>query len=292
MNRIVRLKARLVARGFSQIYGIDYLNTYAPVVKLASIRILLAMAAIYNVHIHQMDVVTAFLVGEPKEEIYMEQLEGFEIGNTEDLVCKLLRSLYGLKQAPRIWNQRIQCFLKSIGFEQTYSDPCVYINKETEVIIAMWVDDFIIFEMDMADINILKTALKAEYEMKDISKLTYFLGIQVYRDREQKLIHIDQSGYIQMILKRYEMQNSKATKIPPATDTKLVKASISDRLIDRHMYQSIVGSQMYTMLATRPDLAYKSTKKFLDKPLSEQFHDLSTPSKSSRARQPIPLRSR
>jgi hypothetical protein len=123
MNRIVRLKARLVARGFSQIYGIDYLDIYAPVVKLASIRILLAIAAIYDLHIYQMDVVTAFLAGELEEEIYMEQPEGFEIGNPEDLVCKLLRSLYGLKQAPRIWNQRIQRFLKSIVLEQTHSDP-------------------------------------------------------------------------------------------------------------------------------------------------------------------------
>ena len=106
----------------------------------------------------------------------------------------------------------------------------------------------------MADIHSLKAALKAEYEMKDIGELTYFLGIQVHRDRE--LIHIDQSGYIRMILERYEMQDSKSTRVPLATGTKLVKASISDRLIDRHMYQSIVGSQMYAMLATRPDLAY------------------------------------
>src|SRR5579859_6874026 len=118
MNRIVRLKARLIVRGFSQIYGIDYLDTYAPVVKLASIRILLAIAAIYDLHIHQMDVVKAFLAGELEEEIYMEQPEGFEIGDPEeDLVCKLLRSLYSFKQAPRIWNQRIRRFLKSIGFE-------------------------------------------------------------------------------------------------------------------------------------------------------------------------------
>jgi len=258
MNRIVRLKARLVARGFSQIYGIDYLDTYASVVKLASIRILLAIAAIYDLHIHQMDVVTAFLAGELEEEIYMEQPEGFEIGNpdSEDLVCKLLRSLYGLKQAPRIWNQRIRRFLKSIGFEQTHSDPCVYINKETGVIIVMWVNDLIIFGRDMKDINMLKAALKEEYEMKDIGELTYFLGIQVHRDREQKLIHIDQSGYIRMILERYEMEDCKSTRIPLATGTKLVKATTSDRLTDRHMYQSIVGSQMYAMLATRPDLAY------------------------------------
>ena len=147
---IVRLKARLVARGFSQIYGIDYLDTYAPVVKLASIRILLTIAAIYGLEIHQMDVVTAFLVGELEEEIYMEQPEGFEVGTKEeDLVCRLRKSLYGLKQALRVWNQKIRNFLKSIGFNQTYSDPCVYINKETEVIVAMWVDDLIIFRKDM-----------------------------------------------------------------------------------------------------------------------------------------------
>src|SRR5271154_501924 len=131
--RIVRLKARLVARGFSQIYGIDYLDTYAPVVKLASIRILLAIAAIFGLEIHQMDVVTAFLAGELEEEIYMEQPEGFEIGTKEDdLFCRLRKSIYGLKQAPRIWNQKIRRFLKSMGFDQTTSDPCVYVNKETE----------------------------------------------------------------------------------------------------------------------------------------------------------------
>jgi len=155
------LKARLVARGFSQIYGVDYLDTYAPVVKLASIRILLAIAAIYGLEIHQMDVVTAFLAGDLEEEIYMEQPEGFEVGGN-DFVCKLRKSLYGLKQAPRVWNQRIRLFLKSIGFDQTYSDPCVYINKETDIIIAMWVDDLIIFGKDMASINNLKAQLNEE----------------------------------------------------------------------------------------------------------------------------------
>jgi len=100
------LKARLVARGFSQIYDVDYLDTYAPVVKLALVRILLAIVAIYGLEIHQMDVVTAFLAGDLEEEIFMEQLEGFEVGTKEDdLVCRFKRSLYGLKQAPRVWNQ-------------------------------------------------------------------------------------------------------------------------------------------------------------------------------------------
>jgi len=197
--RNVRLKARLVARGFSQIYGINYLDTYAPVVKLASIRILLAITAIYGLEIHH--IMTAFLAGELEEEICMEQPEGFEVGNREDdLVCRLRKSLYGLKQAPRIWNQWIRYFLKSIGFVQLYSDPCVYINEAMNVIIAMWVDDLIIFGKDIASILDLKAQLNAEYEMKDLGELKYFLGIQVHRDREWKTIHISQSGYNRTIL--------------------------------------------------------------------------------------------
>src|SRR5579859_3643722 len=107
-----------------------------------------------------MDVVTAFLAGDLEEEIYMEQPEGFEVGSMEDdLVCRLKKSLYGLKQAPRVWNHKIRHYLKSIGFDQLYSDPCVYINKTTGIIIAMWVDDLIIFGKDMTSINALKAQL-------------------------------------------------------------------------------------------------------------------------------------
>src|SRR5579859_6769653 len=127
----------------------------------------------------------------------------------EDLVCRLRKSLYGLKQAPRVWNRKIRDFLKSISFDKTYSDPCIYINKTTEIIIAMWVDDLIIFGKDMASINDLKAQLNEEYEMKDLRELKYFLGIQVHRDRERKITHINQSGYNQTILKRYGNWNGK-----------------------------------------------------------------------------------
>src|SRR5277367_6176897 len=223
--RIIRLKARLVARGFSQIYGIDYLDTYAPVVKLASIRILLAIAAIYGLEIHQMDVVTAFLAGDLEEEIYMEQPEGFKVGSREDFVCRLRKSIYGLKQAPRIWNQKIRRFLKSIGFEQTYSDPCVYINKENGIILAMWVDDLIIFGKDLNSVNDLKAQLSEEYEMKDMGELKYFLGIQVHRDRERKIIHISQPGYNRTILERFGMQDSKPASTPLSSGARLTKAT-------------------------------------------------------------------
>jgi len=256
IGQITRLKARLVARGFSQIYGVDYLDTYAPVVKLASIRILLAIAAIYGLEIHQMDVVTAFLAGELEEEIYMEQPEGFKVGTQDDdLVCLLRKSLYGLKQAPRVWNQRIRRFLESIGFKPTYSDPCVYINDETGVMIAMWVDDLVIFGKDLASIDAVKQQLKEEYEMKDLGELKYFLGIQVHRDKEQKLIHINQSSYNRTVLERFGMTNSKPANTPLPSSVRLIKATMTDVLTEQKEYQSIVGSLMYAMLATRPDLA-------------------------------------
>src|SRR5438046_5492640 len=186
----------------------------------------------------------------------MEQTRVIEIcTKEEDLICRLRRSLYGLKQASRVWNQRIRLFLKSIGFDQTYSDPCVYINKKTDIIIAMWVDDLIIFGKDMASINDLKAQLNEEYEMKDLGELRYFLGIQVHHDRERKIIHISQSGYNRTILERYGMENSKPASTPLSTSARLIKKTIMDVLEEQKEYQRIVGSLMYAMLTTRPDVA-------------------------------------
>ena len=121
-----------------QIYGLDYLDTFASVAKLASLRIILAIAAIEDLEIHQMNVIAAFLAGDLDEEIYMKQSEGFKQGiEEEDLVCLLRKSLYDLKQASRVWNQRIRRFLLSKGYQQTHSDHCVYIHPVIKVIIAM-----------------------------------------------------------------------------------------------------------------------------------------------------------
>ncbi len=255
-GRITRLKARLVARGFSQVYGIDYLDTYAPVAKLASIRILFAIAASLDLEIHQMDVVTAFLANTLHEEIYMEQPEGFVDGDDMDMVCELGKSLYGLKQSARLWNQKLDRYLRKIGFTQTNADHCVYVNKDTGVIVAMWVDDLIIFSKDSVGVDLLKLQLKIKFEMKDIGELQYFLGIQVLRDRKNKQLQILQRGYVNMILERFEMQNSSPVSMPIATGTKLVKTTEKSTPVDHKQYQSNVGSQMYAMLCTRPDLAY------------------------------------
>jgi Reverse transcriptase (RNA-dependent DNA polymerase)/gag-polypeptide of LTR copia-type/Pol polyprotein, beta-barrel domain/GAG-pre-integrase domain/Integrase core domain len=255
-GEIVRCKARLVARGFTQVFGLDYIETFSPVAKLASIRILLAIAAVEDLEIHQMDVVTAFLAGDLEEEVYMEPPEGFE--EDGNLVCKLQKSIYGLKQAPRVWNQKIRRYLRSIGFQHTHADHCIYCNTATGVIIAMWVDDLVIFGKGMSGINRLKKDLGKEFNMKDLGELKYFLGIQVYRDRASQQIHINQSGYTAMLIKRFNMENSNPVSTPLATGTKLLKSTDGDgyKSVDPRHYQSIIGSQMYAMLCTRPDIAF------------------------------------
>jgi len=143
-GRVERFKGRLVAKGFSQRRGIDYFETYSPVVRFSSIRALIAFAVQNGMCIHQMDVVTAFLNGDLHEDIYMQQPDGYIQPGSEHLVCKLKKSLYGLKQAPRCWNIRFHKYMESLGFKQTV-DPCVYIRTgNTIAIVAVYVDDLIL----------------------------------------------------------------------------------------------------------------------------------------------------
>jgi hypothetical protein len=257
-GRINRLKSRLVARGFTQVYGVDYLDTFAPVAKLATIRALFGISAVEDLEMDQMDVVAAFLASELEEYLYMEQPEGFELygENGELLVCLVRKSLYGFKQSARLWNRKLRRFLKKIGFYQLHSDHCVYINKETGVILAMWVDDLILFGKSRVEVDKMKDQLRSEFEMKDLGPLRYFVGILVQRDRERRTLRIDQSGYVDMILQRFDMENSTPVATPIATGTRLVNATDNDEIIDAKPYQSMVGSQMYAMLCTRPDIAF------------------------------------
>ena len=135
---VQRHKARLIAQGFSQKFGFDYDETFSPVIRFESIRMMIALAVQNGLKLHQMDVTTVFLNGELKEEMCMKQPEGFITKGQEHLVCKLKRSIYGLKQSPRCWNSALDCYLKRIGFVQATSDPCLYITSEGEPFIIAW----------------------------------------------------------------------------------------------------------------------------------------------------------
>ncbi|KAL0367959.1 UNVERIFIED_CONTAM: Retrovirus-related Pol polyprotein from transposon TNT 1-94 [Sesamum calycinum] len=176
---IDKFKARLVVVGYTQKKGIDYFDTYSPVTKIATIRALIALSAINDLMIHQMDVKTAFLNGDLEEEIYMEQPEGFVVPGLESKVCKLRKSLYGLKQAPKQWYEKFDSTLLSNGFKTNASDTCVYTKLFgcDCVIICLYVDDMLIFGSNLQVINETKKFLCSQFDMKDLGEADVILGV-------------------------------------------------------------------------------------------------------------------
>jgi len=252
-----------VIKGYEQRYGIDFKETFAPVVNFRTVKVLLALAATLDLEIHQMDVKTAFLNGELEEEIYMEIPEGYHDwktkSNTEfesepDMVLQLQKSLYGLKQAPRVWNKSLDSFLRSLGFKRSEADHSLYLRHDA--IIAVYVDDMSLFAERIETIQQLKQQLKGKYEMTDLGEMKRFLGIEITRDRKARTIRLNQERYIDEVLQRFSMENCKPMKTPLPTRSNLEVYAKDANPDDRLLYQSMLGSIMYAMLWTRPDLAY------------------------------------
>jgi hypothetical protein len=260
---VERYKARLVARGFTQTEGIDYHETYSPVVKMTSIRVLLSIVAIHDLELHQMDVKTAFLNGHLEEEIYMHQPEGFIKPGEEHLVCKLNRTLYGLKQSPRVWYQTIDKFFAEMGFKRIEGDYGLYViwTEQVKCIIALYVDDLLLACNTMAYLNEVKQKLHNEYEMKDLGEANYVLGIQIERNRQIHEIYLNQQQYVQSVLERFRMLDCKPVSTPMEPHIRLTKSlppstEKEKQEIESIPYQSAVGSLMYAMTCTRPDIAF------------------------------------
>ncbi len=255
-GRVERYKCRLVAKGYSQKYGVDYDETFSPVVRFSSIRTLLSFAVQNNLHVHQMDVVTAFLNGHLDEEIYMEQPEGFVKPGEEHLVCKLKKSIYGLKQSPRCWSKTFTEFMKNIGFKQSTSDPCVFVKSQQELeILAVYVDDLILITESMESMKEMKLALKKRYKMKDMGELSYILGISVIQDKEKNCVFLHQKHYIEAILQKYGMHDANPVATPTDANVKLKRNDGVSKPVNSSTYQSMVGSLLYAAMATRPDIA-------------------------------------
>jgi len=256
-GEVERYKAKLVAKGFTQTFGVDYNKTFAPIVKFVSIRCIFALAAIEDMEIHQMDVKTAFLNGDLKENIYMEQLEGFT-KESEHLVCKLHKSLYELKQSPRAWNQKIDVFLKNIEFVRSDADFSVYIAQVGDVkfFIVIYVDDLILVCNNKDKLLQVKEERFRKFEMKHFGDLHFFLAMEVERDCAQRSLYINQIGYLKEIPKRFRMEDYKTIGVPLDPKSKLKKNENKDVDMVKVPYQQVVGSLMYAMLCTRSDLAY------------------------------------
>ncbi|XP_070029916.1 uncharacterized protein [Nicotiana sylvestris] len=180
---IDKYKARLVIKGYRQKEGLDYFDTYPPVTRITSIRVLVALAAVYDLEIHQIDVKIAFLNGKLEEEIYMEQPEGFVVAGKEKKVCKLVKSFYGLKQAPKQWHAKFDQTMWANGFKINECDKCVYIKNTLvhEVIVCLYVDDILIMSKSMTDINTTKHMFVSKFDMKDLGVADLILGIRIHK---------------------------------------------------------------------------------------------------------------
>ncbi|KAK1680846.1 hypothetical protein QYE76_041694 [Lolium multiflorum] len=262
-GNITVYKARLVAKGFRQIQGVDYDETFSPVAKLKSVRILLAIAAFFDYEIWQMDVKTAFLNGDIEEELYMVQPKGFVDPKNADKVCKLQRSIYGLKQASRSWNRRFDKVIKDFGFIQCHGEACIYkkVSGSSVAFLILYVDDILLIGNDIELLSSVKGYLNNSFSMKDLGEASYILGIKIYRDRSRRLIGLSQSTYLDKILKKFRMDESKKGFLPMLPGKVLSKtqgpATAEEReRMSQIPYASAVGSIMYAMLCTRPDIAH------------------------------------
>ncbi len=218
---VSRYKARLVAKGYAQTYGIDYEETYSPVAKMTTVRIIIAMATVKGWSLHQMDVKNVFLHGDLQEEVYMEQPLGYVDQTHPNLVCRLKKTLYNLKQAPRTWSNKIGQYLVTSGFQTSNANFSLYVKKTNHgiVVIVIYVDDLIITRDSDADIFDLKKFLKQKFEMKDLGKLRYFLGIEVIQS--PKGILLLQRQYALNKLSEYGMTSCKPISIPLEQNVKL-----------------------------------------------------------------------
>lgn len=253
-GKVQRYKARLVARGYTQTPGVDYQETFAPVAKMNSIRVILSCAVTLDWELHQLDIKNAFLHGDLKEEIYMAFPPGFVKRGQEKLVCRLWRSLYGLKQSPREWFGKFHQAMIEFGYKQGHSDHTLFTRKNEGkmVVLIVYVDDIVVTGNDSEEIAKLKGLLSAKFEVKDLGRLRYFLGIEV--TRSDKGIFISQRKYVLDLLKETGMLGCAPANTPMEENHGIDEDANGDR-VDASSYQRLVGKLLY-LSHTRPDITY------------------------------------
>ncbi|KAL9993337.1 putative RNA-directed DNA polymerase [Helianthus debilis subsp. tardiflorus] len=255
---ITRYKARLVAKGFNQQSGIDYTETFSPVVKSTTIRVVLSLAVTKQWPLRQLDVQNAFLHGDLKEKVYLKQPQGFVDPLRPAHVCLLHKALYGLKQAPRAWFERLSSALLSLGFKGSKTDPSLFIYSShgTFMYMLVYVDDIILTGNNNVAINKVVNSLSHTFAIQDMGPLSYFLGIEVAR-RGSDII-LSQRKYINDLLVKASL--SKAKPVPsPCTTTAPLSLGDSSPFDDPARYRQMVGALQYVTLS-RPDITFAVNK--------------------------------
>ena len=225
-------------KGYAQQHGIDYDEVFAPVARLDSVRLLIALAAHESWEVHHMDVKSAFLNGELGEEVYVQQPAGFVVTGKEHKVLKLRKALYGLHQAPRAWNEKLDKTMKSLGFRKSISEPAIYLrrNIKSQLVVGVYVDDLIITGTNCEDIKLFKEEMAAVFKMTDLGLLKYYLGIEVRQNKEG--ISLSQGAYAEKILEKNGMRECNPCQTPMETRLKLSKLS-TEPLVDVTVYRSL-----------------------------------------------------
>ena len=274
---VERYKARLVAKGYDQKEGIDYNETFAPVVNGKSIRVVFTLAAMNDCEIDHLDVKTAFLNADIKEEVYMEQPEGYKEKGKQHMVCRLNKTIYGVKQAPNEWNNEINGSIVSLGFSRCVSDTCVYVRRSKtgkSMIILLFVDDLVPVYAgdDKMEWTAVKQQLMNRYKMTDKGPIRMLLGMKVERDRMKKTITLTQEAYVNKMLKVFGMEQCKPIATP-MDKNKLTKQDCPQTQEEQNEmrdipYKELVGSLLYASVTTRPDIAYavNQVSRFMSNP--------------------------
>ncbi|GJS57343.1 retrovirus-related pol polyprotein from transposon TNT 1-94 [Tanacetum coccineum] len=252
-NTVIRNKARLVDKGYNQQEGIDFEESFAPVARLEAVRLFVAYAAHKSFLVYQMDVKTTFLNGPLKEEVYVNQPDGFVDPHHPDKVYRLKKALYGLKQAPRAWYDELSNFLVSKGFSKGSIDPTLFITKKGEdiLLVQIYVDDIIFGSTNLKLSKKFEKLMHSKFEMSMMGELKLFLGIQIHQSPHG--IFIKQAKYALEILKKHGITSCDSVGTPMAT--KPLDADLSGTPVDQTKYHSMVGALMY-LIATRPDIIH------------------------------------
>jgi transposase InsO family protein len=270
-NVFEKYKGRIVVKGFAQEAELDFDETFAPVIRIDSVRSLFAICAANDLRIVQVDCKNAFLHSRSDFEIYVQQPEGFVDANHPELVLLLNKALYGLKQASRLWYLFLSEIIVGMGFRALETDPSIYVRGN--VIIGVYVDDILACSLSISACNSFISELAKQIEVVNKGEVRSFLGISVTRNYPQHAISIGQPGYIDYLLAKYNMTNAKSASTPFEKGTKLMSATKTDTLCDLKLYQELTGSLNHLSVYTRPDIAFATSKlsKFNANPTKTHF---------------------
>jgi hypothetical protein len=268
---IVKYKARLVARGFVQREGVDFEEVFAPVARMESVRLLLALAAGNGWEVHHLDIKSAFLNNDLAKTVFVKQAPGFIVPGAEHKVLRLRKALYGLRQVPRAWNAKLDATLRSLGFTRCETEHAIYARRrgKFELIVGVYVDDLIVTETREVDIAGFKREMAKRFRMSDLGPLSYYLGIEVKQGSSG--MRLGQRAYAEKLVERAGMAGCMPCATPMEECLKLSRNSTAKK-VNAKLYRSIVGGLRY-LTHTQPDITFAVgyVSRFMEDPREDHW---------------------